>query len=58
MGEIGHPQRRVEVVPETPPVREAPKPAPAPVPQKAPEKEPVPAGHWTKAPIGQWSARQ
>jgi len=44
MGEIGHPQRRVEVIPEKP-VREAPPaPAPAtPAPAKEPAKEPVPA---------------
>lgn len=47
LGEIGDNPRRVEVIPETQPVRRAPTPAPAPAPRRAPvktpEKEPVPA---------------
>lgn len=43
MGEIGDKPRRVEVIPETPPVRRAPTPTPAPAPVKEPAKEPVPA---------------
>jgi hypothetical protein len=44
-GQIGDNPRRIEVIPETPPVRRAPTPTPAPAPPPArePEKEPVPA---------------
>lgn len=45
MGEIGDNPRRVEVVPETPPVRRSvPEPKPAPArPAPKPQREPVPA---------------
>ncbi len=42
MGQIGNNPRRVEVVPETKPVRRAPTPTPAPAPQKVPAREPIP----------------
>jgi hypothetical protein len=39
MGEVGPDPRRIEVIPETPPVRRPP-PRPAPQPAPAPEREP------------------
>jgi hypothetical protein len=39
MGEVGPDPRRIEVIPETPPVRRAP-PRPAPQPAPAPDREP------------------
>lgn len=42
MGEIGSPQREIEVIPATRPVRQ-PAPAPStPAPVKTPEREPAP----------------
>lgn len=49
MGQIGDNPRRVEVIPETPPVRRAPDPAAAPrtpapaLPRRVPSTEPAPA---------------
>ncbi|MGV7585855.1 HNH endonuclease signature motif containing protein [Mycobacterium kansasii] len=41
-GEVGPNRRRIEVVPETPPVRRpAPSPTPAPVPAREPEEVPA-----------------
>jgi hypothetical protein len=42
MGEVGPDPRRIEVIPETPPVRRAP-PRPAPRPVPVPDRDPEPA---------------
>ena len=44
MGEIGDNPRRIEVIPETPPVRQVPhpEPSPAPAPAPVPQEEPAP----------------